>query len=88
MVIIGGLRLVSGLAFLGTVIASCLWFLNRLFPGPSDTSYHLQDDASRLTHPAQPTTATREHKQHETSGVAQDPCPQDSGEVQNERITR
>jgi hypothetical protein len=88
MVIIGGLRLVSGLVFLGTVIASCLWFLNRLFPGPSDTSYHWQDDVSRPTYPTQPTTAAREQKQRETSGVAQDPRPQEGGKVRDERITR
>jgi hypothetical protein len=88
MVIIGGLRLVTGLVFLGTVIASCLWLLNRLFPDTSDTSYHLRNDASQATFPAQHTTATGEHKPHETSGVAQEPGPPNGGEVQDERIER
>jgi hypothetical protein len=88
MVIIGGLRLVSGLVFLGTVIASCLWLLNRLFPNTSDTSYHLRNDPTQATLPAQRTTADGEQKPHETSGVAQKPEPPNGGEVQDERITK
>ena len=85
MVIIGGLRLVSGLVFLGGVIASCLWLLNRLFPNTSDTSDHLRNDTTQTTFPAQRTTATGERKPDETSGVVQKPEPPDSGEVQDER---
>jgi hypothetical protein len=88
MVIIGGLRLVSGLVFLGGVIASCLWLLNRLFPNTTDTSYHLRNDTTQTTFPAQHTTAAGERKPDETSGVAQKSEPPNSGEVQDERITK
>jgi hypothetical protein len=88
MVIIGSLRLITGLAFLGTVIASCLWLLNRLFPDTSDTSYRLRNDASQDTLPAQQTTATGEREPHEASGVAQKPEPPNDGEVEDERITK
>jgi hypothetical protein len=88
MVIIGGLRLVSGLVFLGAVIASCLWLLNRLFPDTSDTSYHLRNDTTQATFPAEHTTPAGEHKPHEASGVAQKPEPPNDGEVQDERMTK
>jgi hypothetical protein len=88
MVIIGGLRLVSGLVFLGTVIASCLWLLNRLFPDTSDTSYHLRNDTTQATFPAQHTTTAGEQEPNETSGVAEKPEPPNGGEVQDERITK
>ena len=89
MVIIGGLRLVTGLVFLGGVIASCLWLLNRLFPDTSDTSYHLRNDTTQATFPEQHTTATGEKEPHEASGVAQKPePPNNDGEVQDERKTK
>jgi hypothetical protein len=88
MVIIGGLRLITGLVFLGMVIASCLWFLNRLFPDTSSTPHHSRNHTSRITLPAQQKTAAGEHRQHATPGVTQEPGPPNGGEVQDERIAR
>jgi hypothetical protein len=39
MELIGSLRLVAGLVFLGVVIALCLWLLIRLFPGTAPGAF-------------------------------------------------
>jgi hypothetical protein len=66
MMLIGSLRLVAGLVFLGVVIALCLWLLIRLFPGIPNTSEYGQDH----TVPAAFRKRT-EHKQNKSSGGVQ-----------------
>jgi len=66
MVLIGSLRLVVGLVFLGVVIALCLWLLIRLFPTTPNTAEYSQN----YEVPAVFRDRT-EHKQTETSGDVQ-----------------
>jgi hypothetical protein len=76
MALIGGLRLIAGLAFLGVVITVCLWLLNKLFPGTASVSHGAQN------------LAIGKHSYHETSGVAPEHGSQNKSEYKDERKPR
>jgi hypothetical protein len=85
MALTGSLQLIAGLAFLGVVIALCLWLLNRLFPGPAGVSHSSQSNAAPAAFRAQHSTAASEHRQRETSGIAQAPGSRNEGHDERKR---
>jgi hypothetical protein len=54
MVLMGSLRLIVGLTFLGVVIALCLWLLNRLFPTPHNSQNNPAQAALRKQQAQEP----------------------------------
>jgi hypothetical protein len=85
MVLIGSLRLIAGLTFLGVVIALGLWLLSRLFPGTANTSHISQNNTASAAFQAQQTTVVGESRQqHKTPGVVQEQGPQNDDD-QDER---
>ena len=77
MALVGGLRLIAGLAFLGVVIALCLWLLSWLFPGVSNTPDSTDSAAARprstITHSDQHDAQSPASEQQRTPTVKQHP---------------
>ncbi len=67
MALLGGLRLIGGLAFSGIIVALCLWLLNRLFPATSNPP----DETTSAAFQTRQTFDHPRHKQNEPTGVAQ-----------------
>lgn len=88
MALIGGLRLIAGLTFLGAIIAMCLWLLSRLFPGSSNMSQHTRENAVNTTFQPRKAAGQLEHNQIGKSGVLKDYSSENNDEYKNERMPR
>jgi hypothetical protein len=69
MALFGSLRLIVGLAFLGVVIAVCLWLLNRLFP---ETFEDAPDNPASEKFQAQQAGAHNDTETDELSGAIEE----------------
>jgi hypothetical protein len=80
MVLIGSLRLIVGLTFLGVVIALCIWLLSRLFPGTSNTSHISPDSTAPATFQVHHISAAGEHRRRRVSEIGQEQGPQNDAD--------
>lgn len=65
MALIGGLRLIADLTFLGVIIALCTWLLSKLFPATSNPPDNTTQSASQ----SQQTYDHLKNKKNEPAGV-------------------